>query len=545
MPLDTDADRLRQQVLQSMPWAPTATTNVSYVAANRLLIIGDEKMAAELESLLPEKILCYNAQPAQNSRIAKPLNGHLCAGLVVSGYLGRFKVLIDQHQTNKSQDQQVNNLANILGIESGYFDQVLDCGDEPIIEAVIKPPGYYFLAGDEQAKRAAIENIPEMIGEFKKPKYFDYDASICAHGRSGISGCTRCLDACPTDAITSIGETIEVNSHLCQGGGVCASSCPTGAITYLYPKSDEQTELLRSMLKSLREGNGNQGISLLLFDNEHGRDAVSNYAPKLAGNIVPFVVEEIGSLGLEVLACALAYGANQVLLYAPEGLPESVLKTLRENVEIIGAVLAQTNCQSHQIKIISDLSDIENHANLQIIDDVAKFAPIGDKRSVIRSALTFFSELPTNNADHVSLPDGALFGQVHLDMEGCTLCMGCVSVCPAGTLLAGGDTPALKFVEANCVQCGLCTQACPESVISLEPILHFDYNTIREHKVLKEEAPFLCISCGKAFATKAMITKMMGKLKGHWMFEKPDDVNRLKMCEDCRVKDMFDKNDMA
>ena len=33
---------------------------------------------------------------------------------------------------------------------------------------------------------------------------------------------------------------------------------------------------------------------------------------------------------------------------------------------------------------------------------------------------------------------------------------------------------------------------------------------------------------------------MLAKLAGHWMFQdKPEQLRRLRMCEDCRVKDMF------
>jgi hypothetical protein len=33
---------------------------------------------------------------------------------------------------------------------------------------------------------------------------------------------------------------------------------------------------------------------------------------------------------------------------------------------------------------------------------------------------------------------------------------------------------------------------------------------------------------------------MVEKLSGHWMFQqKPEQLARLRMCEDCRVKDMF------
>jgi hypothetical protein len=32
---------------------------------------------------------------------------------------------------------------------------------------------------------------------------------------------------------------------------------------------------------------------------------------------------------------------------------------------------------------------------------------------------------------------------------------------------------------------------------------------------------------------------MSEKLKGHWMFQNDDALRRVKMCADCRVRDMF------
>ena len=539
---NSEIGKSRYEVLKSTPWAPTPTTNVSYVAANRLLIIADLETAQEIEQKLPEKILCYIAVPSKKSGAAKPANGYRCAGLEISGYLGRFEVLIDQHQDTDLEEN--NNLATIFNIPSGLFDQVISFGEKALIPAAIKPPGYYHVGKNLTELDSALEKIPELIGEFEKPRYFDYNPNVCAHDRSGIGGCTRCLDACPTDAIFSIGETIEVNPHLCQGGGVCASSCPTGAISYVYPKVEEQIEFLRVMLKAFRESNNNKGITLLVFDNEHGRESIEKIAENLDEHVIPFVVEEIGSVGLDLLASALAYGANNLYLFVPEGIASQVKTTLEQNLAVITAVLEHTRCTTHRIEIVSDLEELVGGDTPDRIELAATFAPMGDKRSIIRTALSFFSELPESSAKSAPLPDGSLFGQVHLNVDGCTLCMGCVSVCPAGALLAGGETPALKFVEANCVQCGICTRACPESVVTLDSRLHFDYNVVSKVKILKEETPFLCIDCGKPFATKAMITKITEKLKDHWMFEKPEALSRLKMCEDCRVKDMFDKGDM-
>ena len=81
-------------------------------------------------------------------------------------------------------------------------------------------------AGRRTARTALLEVLPQMRGQFEKPKYFNYNPEICAHGRSGKRGCTV-HRRMPGEAIVSIGETVAVNPYLCQGGG-CATVCPAG-----------------------------------------------------------------------------------------------------------------------------------------------------------------------------------------------------------------------------------------------------------------------------------------------------------------------------
>ena len=102
------------------------------------------------------------------------------------------------------------------------------------------------------------------------------------------------------------------------------------------------------------------------------------------------------------------------------------------------------------------------------------------------------------------MPDGAAYGGIQVDREACTLCHACVSNCPTPALKAGGDTPALSFLESDCVQCGLCEQACPESAITLLPgFLAAPERDTRQ--ICHEEAAFECIGCGKPFATASTV----------------------------------------
>jgi ferredoxin len=51
----------------------------------------------------------------------------------------------------------------------------------------------------------------QLIGEFEKPIYVNFDESICAHSRNKIGGCSRCLDVCPAGAITSLGDHVNID----------------------------------------------------------------------------------------------------------------------------------------------------------------------------------------------------------------------------------------------------------------------------------------------------------------------------------------------
>lgn len=162
----------------------------------------------------------------------------------------------------------------------------------------------------------------------------------------------------------------------------------------------------------------------------------------------------------------------------------------------------------------------------------------------MRLALRELHSAAPTPIDVVTLPEGAPFGAVEIDVVGCTLCLSCVAVCPTGALGDDPERPLLRFAEDACVQCGLCKATCPEKVISLKPQLDFRAATAIA-RVLKEEEPFHCIRCGKPFGVNSTIERVIGKLAGHWMYKQSSKrLDALKMCEDCRVtvvtEDEFD-----
>jgi formate hydrogenlyase subunit 6/NADH:ubiquinone oxidoreductase subunit I len=72
---------------------------------------------------------------------------------------------------------------------------------------------------------------------------------------------------------------------------------------------------------------------------------------------------------------------------------------------------------------------------------------------------------------------------------------------PEAALADNPDRPQLRFIEKNCVQCGLCASTCPEQAIVLEPrlLLQDGLKARKAPRVLNEVDPFCCIRCGKPF----------------------------------------------
>ena len=230
------------------------------------------------------------------------------------------------------------------------------------------------------------------------------------------------------------------------------------------------------------------------------------------------------------------------MLLAPGGTPDGVRRELDTQIEVLHAILEAMGYERTLLAIAADDAALDRAieaASRPATDPPATFAPSGEKRSDVRLALDHLHEHAPLRPEAADLPPAAPFGQVVADREACTLCMACVSVCPASALQAGGDEPRLSFIEANCVQCGLCERACPESCITRSQRYLFDRESRRRARMLNEDQPFRCVSCGKVFGTTAVVTRMMQRLESHSMFQAPGALDRLRMCEDCRVKDLF------
>lgn len=454
---------------------------------------------------------------------------------------------------------------------SEKFDLILDLrtagSSGPQFLQHAPPQGYFRWDGRDLAM---LIKLRDMVGEFEKPKFFAYKQKLCAHSRNETVGCNACVDICSAEAISSdkSRQQIKVNPNLCVGCGACTTVCPTGALTYAYPKAQEQGLKIKTLLSAYHAAGGKDAVLILHSQDaglkvveELGRAAQLKLAKGLPANVIPMSLWHTASLGLEVWLTAVAYGAHQVLVLCTHEEAPQYLEGLAAQMAVAQSLLAGLGYEGVHFQIVraKNAMDLDgslqaNRASIaqaqfknQVPGAFAKYAVAPEKRSTLELALDHLSEhAPSALQFHnsaIALPVASPLGALKVNADKCTLCLSCVSACPASALQDNPDLPQLRFIEKNCVQCGLCATTCPEDAIELIP--RFLRTTERKQaQVLNQSQPYGCVKCGKPFGTLKAIEAMLGKLSGHSMFQGAA-LERLKMCGDCRVIDLYSNADEA
>lgn len=453
--------------------------------------------------------------------------------------------------------------------QSEKFDLVLDLRDALAGSATgsraftqhAPPQGYFRWDGRDLQ---TLLKLRELVGEFEKPKFFVYKQKLCAHSRNETVGCNACIEICSAEAISSekSRQRILVNPNLCVGCGACTTVCPTGALTYAYPRASEQGTRLKTLLSTYSRAGGKEPV-ILLHSQERGQALVEQLGRaaqlgKLAGvpaNVVPLSLWHTASIGVDVWLSAIAFGASQLAVLVTDEEAPQYLEGLKAQMDVAQTILRGLGYSGTHLQLLWANSPAECDAALQALAQTkqqvpragARFAIAQEKRATLEMALDHLIEHAPVQADRpqaISLPaTGAPFGSITVNKDTCTLCLSCVSACPAAALQDNPQLPQLRFIEKNCVQCGLCATTCPEDAITLEPRLLLTPQR-KEARVLNETQPYACVRCARPFGTLKAIEAMLGKLGGHSMFQGAA-LERLKMCGDCRVIDIYSAQNEA
>lgn len=510
------------------------------------LILGAPEIALAAAERLQDVLgVTVLIDPEAQDPLADPANHALGRGFDLirgrlhraEGALGQFRLRFDALQQLETTGRAWHWSPARDGAQSDC-DLILDLrGGTPLFPAPEKREGY--LRADPKHPQAiadAILTASQMVGTFEKPLYLRQEPLLCAHSRATQSGCSKCLDHCPTSAITSAGDHVSIDPMICAGCGACAALCPSGAITYDAPATDAQFRRIQTLAQAYLQAGGS--TPRLLVVSAHGSEMIrlaARFGRGLPVDVVPLEVSALNAFGHAEILAALAAGFADVSILLSQGVDRDVQAAELALALAIGGADKARLLEMEDPDALSDaLYDTQAPAAVK-----TPIRPLGGRRQITRQAAMALQP----GAVQLPLPPQAPYGAVLVDQQSCTLCLSCVSLCPSGALNDNPDLPQLRFQEEACLQCGICASACPEQAISFEPRLNLDPSALSQ-VVLHEEEPFACVDCGALFGVKSTIEKISEKLAGkHAMFARPEMARMIQMCDDCRVKAQYHQKD--
>lgn len=324
----------------------------------------------------------------------------------------------------------------------------------------------------------------------------------CVAVRNRHSTCRKCIDACLASAITVENNVLSLDSHACVGCGACTAVCPTEALVPLDPLDDDLAARAAAAMEATRG---------------HAVFACARMAARNMGDPDKYVaVPCLGRMEESALLGVVAAGAGEVTLV------DGTCRTCkyRAVVPCIDAAVSSANellgawgagmrvrraSEFPEAALASDTRRSFGAARrgffsqaggmamdaVKVAAEKAMEDALGPKQKnapTLRERLgaagtgsmpQFEARRRMNVLDalyEMGEPDAPeiatrLFGSVDIDAEKCNACNMCTVFCPTGALRKSDEAPEggvgsyLEFSLADCVQCGLCADACMQKAL--------------------------------------------------------------------------------
>jgi ferredoxin len=420
---------------------------------------------------------------------------------------------------------------------------------------------------------AAVENL---LGGVTKPAHLDIERDVCAAGAQSQEGCTKCVEACPHDAVERPRvDRVEFDPIACQDCGACTSACPTGAVSLREPSNERIAREVEALLTSESDGGGwlwNRGETAIESEiiafvcSERAEQTLRTYGRRASGSdltyppILPVRVNCADTVGEAHVMHALAAGADGVAVVGCGGAclhsgpdPKIALTERLNRVTVdlglgerVEFVIPDSDDSASFVSTLSAFADgLESspvpsgeHEATGTIDTDRQPPPFNSHDWTLESVRAILEHTTPEREIIHGLEN---FGRMEVS-EACTLTPTCSTLCPTDAIRRTNDGD-LQFNHERCVNCGLCEEGCPETAITMEDGLDLSllsergasdpWQTVYEGEMLE------CARCGNPFTSKASAEKVEGEVGDLVSGLAPEGESVFEYCGDCRTKLLF------
>lgn len=307
----------------------------------------------------------------------------------------------------------------------------------------------------------------------------------CLRGEYFHNECSKCVDICPTDAISLVSKRISIDSTKCNNCNACIGTCPTSTII-----------------------NGEFDTSAFIIKSGFDKDLnLTCNSSKTCISI--FKVEELVSLGLRAnnVTCDMSkcdeckLNINSTVSNAIEKNIEEANKFLRDiNRQTIGINKEVVEISRRQVlkSFVKDVNSIDTKDdNMDMLFDPKETLP--KSRVIFQNSLKAVIEsLPTEKKNDKF----SFFTHKNIDFKSCDNCGDCVQFCPTNALSFTSDKTKILFMQLRCISCGICDDICKQKAFSSDDSFDVVNLAFSRAEVLIENHFAICTECKVSFPQK-------------------------------------------
>ena len=351
-----------------------------------------------------------------------------------------------------------------------------------------------------------IHKLNSLTGKITFTRKIEFNASLCQLDGRRSEHCGWCVNTCPSVALTSDNNKIILSEVDCINCAKCVSVCPVNALDFCEFNKDCINEISKIY----------KNEQIVLIQNYENNFNLEHFLPF---NIPFNLLDELILLHLINTTCKSIAIIGEI----SEFLAEKIKLVNDICLAITGktGIYVNTNLKEIPNEIINDFASNESNFRL-------------NKRELF--GLKISSMLKGANKGEIKAKN---YAQISINESTCTLCASCAGACNTNAILADSKTNSIIFNASLCTSCGYCISSCAEenTIFIQNDILKLNPASFT-HQTLASDELFACIECGKEFATKKAIDKIVGILGTSFSADITKKYS-LYCCAECKAKIMM------